>query len=93
MEKSWIQESNRVSATYLQGVASFLEFACKSSRDGILPCPCKKCVNLVQVTQKVLVEHLLDHGFSPSYTYWDHHGEDGVFSTQVTRTVNCKNRL
>ena len=67
MDKSWIHEENRVSAGYLQGVAKFLDFTIKSSKDGKLARPCVKCVNGCHNTQDVVVEHLLNHGFSPSY--------------------------
>ena len=75
MDKSWINEENRVSARYLQGVIEFINFALKSSKDGKLACPCVKCVNTWRNTKDVVVEHLLNHGFSPSYTHWYFHGE------------------
>ena len=69
MDKSWINEENRVSARYLQGVIEFISFALKSSRDGKLACPCVKCVNTRRNTKYIVVEHLLNHGFfSKLYT-------------------------
>ena len=69
MDKSWIHEPNRISARYLQGVANFINFALKSSTDRKLACPCVKCVNSHHCAQDVVIDHLLNHGFSPSYTH------------------------
>ena len=70
MDKSWIHEPNRISARYLQGGTDFIDFALKSSADGNLTCPCVKYVNGHHYTQDVVIDHLLNHEFSPSYTHW-----------------------
>ena len=70
MDKSWIFEENRVSATYLQGVGDFLKFARKNSQDGKLSCPCSKCANSRRLSQDGVADHLFHNGFSKSYTQW-----------------------
>ena len=75
MDKSWIHESDRVGLKYLQGAINFIEFACKSSRDENLACPCKDCVNGRYYTHDIVLSHILSHGFCPSYTNWYFHEE------------------
>ena len=75
MDESWIHEPNRISARYLQRVADFIDFAFKSSANGKLACLCVKYVNGRRYALDVVIDHLLNHGFSPSYTHWFCHGE------------------
>ena len=68
MDKSWIHEYDRVGLKYLQGAINFIEFARKSFRDENFACPCKDCVNGRYYTHDIVLNHILRHGFSPSYT-------------------------
>lgn len=87
MDKSWIYEEDRVSTKYLDGVTKFIEFAAinSPSSDGKISCPCVKCANGHRASKEAVLEHILEHGFSISYTHWFCHGEqlsadDGVGS-------------
>ena len=75
MDKSWIHEYDRVGLKHLQGAINFIEFARKSSRDENLACPCIHCVNGSYYTHDIVLNHILSHGFSPSYTNWCFQGE------------------
>ncbi|XP_055960387.1 uncharacterized protein LOC126664232 [Mercurialis annua] len=75
MDKTWIYESDRLSAKYLQGIEYFFEFALKSSEDGLLACPCNECVNVFRFDRNIVMDHLLSKGFSRGYTRWYFHGE------------------
>ncbi|CAN1279776.1 hypothetical protein LINPERPRIM_LOCUS17158 [Linum perenne] len=75
MDKSWISESNRLSHKFLHGISSFIDFARNSYKDGILACPCRRCVNGHRHSENVVITHILENGFSPGYTNWCFHGE------------------
>ena len=75
MDKSWIRESDRVFLKHLQGAINFIEFSRKSSRDENLACPCKDCVKGRYYTHDIVLNHILHHEFSLSYTNWYFHGE------------------
>ncbi|CAN1294319.1 hypothetical protein LINPERPRIM_LOCUS22409 [Linum perenne] len=75
MDKSWISEPNRLSHKFLLGISSFIDFARNSYKDGILACPCRRCVNGHRHSENVVITHILENGFSPGYTNWCFHGE------------------
>ncbi|CAL1399254.1 unnamed protein product [Linum trigynum] len=75
MDRIWISESNRLSGVFIQGVVSFIEFARSSVKDGKIACPCQRCVNRFHHTTSTVMAHILENGFSQSYTNWYFHGE------------------
>lgn len=40
-----------------------------------IPCPCTKCLNIVQKKKRDVHSDLLHHGMDPTYTHWIYHGE------------------
>ena len=40
------------------------------------PCPCRKCVNIVQKKRRDVHGDLLRNGMDPTYTQWIYHGEE-----------------
>lgn len=76
MDKSWMSSTNRRSKEYLNGVNDFIEFAKRNMRDeGMIPCPCRRCMNSKWVTLHEVKSHLKYPGIDKSYTFWVHHGE------------------
>uniref|UniRef100_A0A3Q7H993 Transposase-associated domain-containing protein n=1 Tax=Solanum lycopersicum TaxID=4081 RepID=A0A3Q7H993_SOLLC len=67
MDKSWMCYTERSSGVYLKEVESFLQFAFKQSEDGI-PCPCKKCTNVLHKSRDGVKEHLINFGIVQGYT-------------------------
>ena len=45
------------------------------TEDGLVKCPCIRCVNGLMQTIDVLEAHIIDRGFNPLYTKWIFHGE------------------
>ena len=66
--------TERSSGVYLKEVESFLQFAFKQSEDGI-PCPCKKCTNVLHKSRDGVKEHLINFGIVQGYTRWVYHWE------------------
>ncbi|CAN1125381.1 hypothetical protein LINPERPRIM_LOCUS31644 [Linum perenne] len=75
MDRSWINDSNRLISRFIEGVASFMEIANNTVRDGEILCPCQKCVNGIYQTTGIVVAHILENGFCKSYMTWYFHGE------------------
>jgi hypothetical protein len=48
-------------------------------------CPCTKCANRRRVNQVDMGKHLVNHGFTPYYTRWVHHGETYRMRGEVVR--------
>ena len=76
IDKSWIFEKNRFGDKYWSGATAFIENAKKYvNEDGLVKCPCIRCVNGLMQTIDVLEAHIIDRGFNPLYTKWIFHGE------------------
>lgn len=68
MDKSWINKP-RNSKEYLDGVHDFIKFGMeKSSLNGKILCPCRKCVNSSSLDPQNVEEHLVWNGFLRGYT-------------------------
>lgn len=69
-----MNEINRVSTIYLEGAASFIEFA-KANTNKLFTCPCscKKCRNRKRLSFKNIEQHLFTNDIFPSYDLWGLH--------------------
>ncbi|XP_026416083.1 uncharacterized protein LOC113311461 [Papaver somniferum] len=79
MDKSWMEERNRSSLTYVAGINSFLGMA-RDHLASILAdkcrCPCRDCINArPPVPLEDVAVHLARYGIAASYRIWVHHGE------------------
>ncbi|XP_057803357.1 uncharacterized protein LOC131018659 [Salvia miltiorrhiza] len=77
MDRSWTNDKNRFSKTYIEGVESFLDFAKENVNrsDDLLRSPCRCCLNTRFKTFEEVKRHLHLNGFSNSYTKWIYHGD------------------
>ncbi|XP_062112682.1 uncharacterized protein LOC133823849 [Humulus lupulus] len=76
MDKSWMQNRNRLSHEYEKGVKSFLDFAFSHNElNDLISCPCVKCNNGLFKTRKDVEDDLIIHGIQKTYTRWFMHGE------------------
>ncbi|XP_020081003.1 uncharacterized protein LOC109704650 isoform X2 [Ananas comosus] len=81
MDKSWISKPRNDNA-YIDGVRNFIKFAMeKSSINGKILCPCRKCYNNSSFVPEVVEEHLVWNGFLLGYNVWVFHGESFVTSS------------
>ncbi|KAF4377390.1 hypothetical protein F8388_013736 [Cannabis sativa] len=75
---------------YAAGMNEFISVARHSmDSNGMVLCPCCRCVNKKSQYMHVIKLHLITHGFLSSYTRWYHHGEqieevedEGLFDTE-----------
>src|SRR5438105_1874522 len=75
-DKSWM-DRDRDSIEWQSGMKEFLNFAFDGAHENsTVPCPCRKCVNIVQKKRRDVHSDLLYHGMDPSYTNWIYHGEE-----------------
>ncbi|GLT52919.1 hypothetical protein SLA2020_262280 [Shorea laevis] len=85
MDKSWMQETSRISERYRKGVEDFMIMAVSSvDGRGRTRCPCRKCVNRYFEHIFVVESHLHANGIDLNYTRWIFHGEEDPFSINVT---------
>ncbi|KAF4376079.1 hypothetical protein F8388_022600 [Cannabis sativa] len=90
MDRHWINIPNKLSAEYAAGMNEFISVARHSmDSNGMVLCPCCRCVNKKSQYMHVIKLHLIIHGFLSSYTRWYHHGEqieevedEGLFDTE-----------
>ncbi|XP_026432445.1 uncharacterized protein LOC113329835 [Papaver somniferum] len=80
IDKSWVEERDKLSDKYLEGVASFIQMTknyLSSKNEELCTCPCKKCVNRNPPTSLAEIEnHLFTNGMAGSYNIWVLHGEE-----------------
>ena len=72
-----MDEKDRWSTKYREGLAQFLEIA-KNHIDsrGLIRCPCRKCKNVLFQTWPVMENHLAyKNMIDPYYRNWVRHGE------------------
>ncbi|KAK9051123.1 hypothetical protein SSX86_027749 [Deinandra increscens subsp. villosa] len=79
VDKSWLNNPNRSSTEYSNGLDSFLEM-CKGVVDerGYVFCPCNKCKNTLLHPLRTVKYHLKGWGFWATYKVWNYHGESLV---------------
>ncbi|XP_062074976.1 uncharacterized protein LOC133778967 [Humulus lupulus] len=69
---------DRTAEDYVNGVETFLNFAIENAppdSDGLISCPCKKCVNFKKMSLADVRGHLFFNGINPNYKEWSRHGE------------------
>jgi hypothetical protein len=70
-------DKDRDSDEWQSGMKDFLNFAFNGARsNSTIPCPCRKCVNIVYKNKRDVHSDLLHNGMDPSYTHWIYHGEE-----------------
>ena len=75
IDKSWMKKS-RISPEYYEGVNDFLKFSSrKTTKDGMISCPCVKCVNSELFTILIVHDHLVSFGICKGYQTWIFHGK------------------
>ena len=84
MGKSWINKP-RSSKDYLDGVQDIIKFVVeKSSMNGKILCPCRKCVNCFSLDPQTIEEYLVWNGFLKGYIEWVFH-EESMLSSSSTQ--------
>ncbi len=73
MDKSWMNK-NRILREYMQGVVISSNLLHNGSSNRKFVCPCKKCVNVYLVKQKLVRDHLMFHEICIGYDPWYCHG-------------------
>nr|KJB23468.1 hypothetical protein B456_004G100000 [Gossypium raimondii] len=96
LDKSWI-DAPKFSMVYMNGIASFIEYATKNSTNNQnIYFPCKKCYNRFLLRPKVVHNHLRLYCFVKWYKRWIFHGKTSasIFSSNSpnmashTRSLN-----
>ncbi|XP_020094140.1 uncharacterized protein LOC109714114 [Ananas comosus] len=76
LDKSWMHIQNRLSPEYKEGVSKFLDFAFGMTSGDTIPCPCKKCNNVLFKQRNEVEADLVVNGVVTGYTRWLLHGEE-----------------
>ncbi|GKB14467.1 putative transposase-associated domain-containing protein [Tanacetum coccineum] len=100
MDKSWM-ETNRISKSYVDGVADFNDYAVHNlqktgnidprlnKKHIYIPCPCTKCLSHIENKVEEVQYHLYRHGIDISYIKWTKHGEKDEPSISAPKPVNA----
>ena len=81
MDRSWIR-ARRMTREYLDGLEIFLDIAFERvGRDGLMVCPCKKCVYGKWCQRAKIKEHLICDGLPPYGIHWESYGIDDNVQT------------
>ena len=84
MDRSLVKITNRRSQEYLDGVQQFLNFASNHAHpDGMISCPCRKCVHTNSWPIDVVQAHLVSKGICKSYNPWIFNGESSSAKTST----------
>ncbi|KAF9591294.1 hypothetical protein IFM89_003606 [Coptis chinensis] len=70
-----MDEKNKRSILYEDGVRDFVSFAKTKLGGSACPCPCKNCRNRFRLEYDVVEDHLNLNGIDLSYRVWVLHGE------------------
>ena len=71
--------ADKCSNEFIKGVREFLIVAEANKQNNFMCCPCRKCKNEKDYTdKKTLHGHLFRYGFKSGYNVWTKHGERGV---------------
>ncbi|CAL8146990.1 unnamed protein product [Prunus armeniaca] len=93
MSRLWIQNPNRYSDEYLDGIEDFIEFACRHNPSATrIRCPCRRCNNTLWETIENVGFHLVRNGMIETYSIWNLHGEqlDNALSSNTIRVDNVE---
>ncbi|KAI5350103.1 hypothetical protein L3X38_002994 [Prunus dulcis] len=88
MSRRWIQNPNRCSDEYLDGIEDFIEFARRQNPGATrIRCPCRRCNNTLWETIENVGFHLVRNRIIETYSIWNLHGEqlDHASSSNATR--------
>ncbi|GJR13824.1 putative reverse transcriptase domain-containing protein [Tanacetum coccineum] len=100
MDKSWM-ETNRISKSYVDGVAAFTDYAVHNlqkmgnidprvnKKHIYIPCLCTKCLNHIEHKVEEVKYHLYRRGIDISYTKWTKHREEDEASISAPKPVNA----
>ena len=78
MSRVWMY-ADKCSNEFIKGVREFLIVAEANKQNNFMCCPCRKCKNEKDYTdKKTLHGHLFRYGFKSGYNVWTKHGERGV---------------
>nr|GEW98183.1 hypothetical protein [Tanacetum cinerariifolium] len=103
IDKSWTSLGKHEKSFYTD-LKKFVD-DCKPLVDRAenIRCPCKSCRLVLWVSIKHLSDHILRHGFDPSYKTWIYHGEsdlpppppviDNTRQPQMSDMTACRNDL
>lgn len=82
INKEWMNERNRISQVYLQGVDDFIAFAIANDVQKLstILCPCVKRQNKMCFSPTDVRKHLITKGIKRTYTKWLLHGEKPLTS-------------
>ncbi|RLM52761.1 hypothetical protein C2845_PMPSC055468 [Panicum miliaceum] len=90
MDRTWISSVRKFTPSYNHGVEQFMEFVKQQfTEQSNIRCLCSRYLNLYELGQHDIHDHLLMFGISATYTRWTHHGESAnvapvnEFSEQV----------
>ena len=84
IDKSWINLRNRLSNQYFDGCRVFIDIAKNyTNEEGLVRCPCRKCVNGLWQPIRIVEAHIIDRGFNPLYKIWRYHGEPDLIMDPV----------
>ena len=76
MDRDWMKITNRRSREYLDGVQQFLNFASNHAHpDGMILCPCRKCVHTNSWPIDIVQAHLVSKGICRGYNPWVFNGK------------------
>nr|CAD1833012.1 unnamed protein product [Ananas comosus var. bracteatus] len=67
---------SRLSLEYKEGVSKFLDFAFGMTSGDTIPCPCKKCNNVLFKQRNEVETDLMVNGVVTGYTRWLLHGKE-----------------
>ena len=84
--------ADKCSNEFTKGVREFLIVAEANKQNNFMCCPCRKCKNEKDYTdKKTLHSHLFRYGFKSGYNVWTKHGERGVMMEDNEEEENNDN--
>ena len=87
-----MQETNRLSNRYVEGVKAFISMA-RGHVDGLnrIKCPCRSCTNQYYKHINEVEDDLFLKGIYLNYTQWIFHGEEDLFFRNIHAEHNDEN--
>ncbi|BBH08894.1 hypothetical protein Prudu_021235 [Prunus dulcis] len=91
MSRRWIQNPNRCTDEYLDGIEDFIEFACRHNPSATR-IRCRRCNNTLWETIENVGCHLVRNGMIETYNIQNLHGEqlDNASSSNATMVDNVE---
>ena len=73
-----------MSDEYFNSTRAFIDIAkIYTNEEGLVPCPCRKCVNWLWQQIGILEAHIIDNGFNLLYKKWRYHREPNMLMKAV----------